>query len=168
MAQPEPGEYAPYASGYIALASEYNDIRKLLTELKDITYSTFTAIPEEKGNYTYADGKWTIKQKLAHMIDAERVFAYRAYCIALGDKTAFPGFEQDDYVANANSRTLKNIADEFRAVREANLYFINNLSDEQSTIVGTSSNHSTSVRAILYIMAGHELHHLKLLKERYL
>ena len=170
MNAPQPGDYAPFAESYVKLAAVYPDVIALLKNLKDSTYETFTALSEEQGHYAYAEDKWTIKEMLGHMIDTERVFSYRLYCISRGDKTPLPGFEQNDYVANNNfnSRTLKNIADEFKALRESNLYFINNLTDNQLTERGTASNHPVTANALLYMMAGHELYHLNLLRDRYL
>ena len=114
--------------------------------------------------YTYAEGKWTIKEVVGHMIDAERVFVYRAMCISRGEQQSLPGFEQDDYVACAgsNARDIQELADEFKTLREANLYFVKSLSREQATIIGMANNRPTSVRALIHIMAGHELHHFNI------
>lgn len=170
MTAPQPGEYSPFAANYVSLASIHHDVINLLSQLKDSTYKTFTQLPAETVDYAYGPDKWTIKQMLGHMIDTERVFSYRAYCISRGDKTPFPGFEQDDYVANTDlsHRTMQGLSEEFKLLREANLAFINTLTDEQIERIGTASNHPVSVKALLYMIAGHELHHLNILKERYL
>jgi uncharacterized damage-inducible protein DinB len=128
------------------------------------------ALPAGKGDYSYAPGKWTIKEALSHIIEAERIFAYRALCISRGEQQNLPGFEENDYVINseANNRTLADLIEEFKAVRLSNLYFLKSLSTAQANRVGSSNGNPTSVRALAHMMAGHELHHLNIFKERYL
>lgn len=169
ISQPEPHEYAPFYAGYVAKALE-GDVLQTLTRLKDSTYLFFSSVPPEKENYAYAEGKWTVKQLLNHMIDAERIFAYRILCFLRGDETALPGFDENVYVENTNlnSRKLEDLAAEFKAVRGANLYLFNSVTPAQSLFKGTASGKQVSVRALLYITAGHELHHIDILKERYL
>jgi len=168
ISKPEPGEYAPFYNTYVSLID--GDIINLLTQLKDSTYQFFTALPADKADYAYADGKWTIKELLGHMIDAERVFAFRILCFSRGDQNNLPGFDENDYVDNAdfNNRTMTDLAEEFRTVRTANLFMLKSLTAEQSMLIGTANNYAVSVRALAYIMAGHELHHLRIIKERYL
>ena len=119
--------------------------------------------------YAYAEGKWTVKQVLGHMADTERVFAYRALCFSR-ESIALPGFDQDVYMQKAtfNSRSMEDLACEFKCVRESSLYLLNAMTEEQSLQKGTASGNPLSVRALAYMMAGHEMHHLKILKERYL
>ena len=119
--------------------------------------------------YAYADGKWTIKQVLGHMADTERVFAFRALCFSR-EHVSLPGFDQDVYMQKAtfNARCLDDIADEFRIVREATLYLLKSMTEEQWLRRGIASGSAVSVRALAYMIAGHEMHHLKILKERYL
>lgn len=169
ISKPQPGEFRPYQEVYINCVGDA-DVLPLMEELKDSSYAFFTAIPEEKGTYAYAPCKWTIKEVLLHMIDTERVFAYRLMCFARGEKQALPGFEQDDYVVNsfANDRTVQDLADEFRLVRETSIYLVRNLKKDQEGIIGIASENPTSIRTLAYILPGHELHHLKILKERYL
>lgn len=169
ITQPQPDEFAPFYAGYVARADE-GDILQTLTQLKESTYSYFTAIAAEKENYAYAPGKWTIKQVLNHMIDTERVFAFRLLCFARQDSNAMPGFDENAYAACADvsTRSLKDLATEFKALREANLYLYRSVSPQQSLYIGIASGKAISVRALLYIIAGHELHHLSILKERYL
>lgn len=166
---PQPDEYAPFYAGYVVKASE-GDVLQTLTRLKDSTYLFFTGIPTEKENYAYTEGKWTVKQLLNHMIDAERIFAYRILCFLRGDETALPGFDENVYVENTDlsSRSLHDLAAEFKAVREANLYLFSSVTPEQSLFKGIASGKPVSVRALLYITAGHELHHIDILRERYL
>lgn len=170
IAPPQPEEFNPFYAGYINLAAAHNDILQLLADLKDSTYALFTGLPLEKGGYAYEPGKWTIKQLLGHLIDAERVFAYRLLCISRGDEVSLPGFDENDYVATAtfNTRALADLAAEFRTTRESNLYLLRTLTKEQTELMGTANGNPVSVRAIVYIMAGHELHHLNILKTRYL
>jgi uncharacterized damage-inducible protein DinB len=167
---PQPHEYSPFAANYVKLASEYENVIELLRSLKDSTHQFLVNLPVEKAEHSYAPGKWTIKQLVGHMIDTERIFAYRAFCISRGEKQVMPGFEQDDYVnaAESNSRTLQSLAEEFKSVRQSNLYFIDTLTDEQISNVGNVSDYHPTVRALLYMMAGHELYHLQIIRERYL
>jgi uncharacterized damage-inducible protein DinB len=169
ITQPQPDEFAPFYAGYVARAAE-GDILQTLTQLKDSTYSYFTAIAAEKENYAYAPGKWTIKKVLNHMIDTERVFAFRLLCFARQDVNAMPGFDENAYAncADVNARSLSDLANEFKTLREANLYLYRCITPQQSINKGLASGNVVSVRALLYIIAGHELHHLAILKERYL
>ncbi|MBS7565615.1 DinB family protein [Mucilaginibacter sp. Bleaf8] len=167
---PQPDEYASFYANYVKLATERGDVLKTLSGLKDSTHKLLSQIPQEMEDYAYADRKWTIKQLVSHMIDAERIFAYRLLCISRQDGTNLPGFDEEEYVVNANvnERTLKSLADEFKAVREANLYLCNAIPSSRLSFKGLANNSPVSVRALLYIMAGHELHHLNILREKYL
>ena len=170
--QPEQGEYAPFYQNYVTKAIEaaQGNVLQLLTQLKDSTYQFFTGIPAEKAEYAYAEGKWTIKQLLGHLIDAERVFAYRVLCFSRKEAKELPGFDENDFVNNANfnSRTINDLAEEFKSVRQSNLYMLSALTEEQANLTGVANGSPVSVRALAYIMAGHELHHLQIIKERYL
>lgn len=169
ISKPQAGEYAAFYAGYVSAVPD-GDILEILTRLKDTTHQFCTTLPAEKENYAYAPGKWTIKQLLSHMVDAERVFAFRFLCFSRRDETALPGFDENVYVENAdlNNRTLKDLANEFKDLRHANLYMFNSITQAQSTFVGTANGNPVSVRALLYITAGHEIHHLGIIKERYL
>ena len=116
------------------------------------------------------EGKWTIKDILLHLIVAERIFAYRALRIGRGDTTPLASFEENDYVpnANANLQSLENLLEEFQLVRKSTLLLFKKFSEEQLTYLGTSSDHSISVRAIGFLISGHQNHHLKIIQERYL
>jgi uncharacterized damage-inducible protein DinB len=170
ITNPQPDEYAPFYANYITLAVKQGDILQTLTMLKQSTWQTFNSIAVEKQDYAYAKGKWTIKQLLSHMIDAERIFAYRVLRLLRGDQTPLPGFDENAYVSNTNltNQSFTDLVAEFKAVRESNLYLFNTITDEQSLLTGTASNSKISVRALLHIIAGHELHHLNILRERYL
>jgi len=170
ITKPQADEYAPFYANYVKLAaSKGEDVLHTLTQLKDHTFRLISELPAEKGEYAYAEGKWTIKKVLLHLMDAERVFAYRILCFSRKDPNALPGFNQTYYIDNASlsGRTLNDLAQEFRVLRESNLYLFRSLSDEQLSCFGTASGHVISVKALLYITAGHELHHLNILKERY-
>lgn len=169
MNRPEKTEYGEFYNRYISLVPGGDIISELSaqpTQLQDI----FVSMPEDRGTYAYADGKWTIKELLSHLIDGERIFGYRALRISRGDKTPIEGFEQDDYIehSHANERSLADLLEEFNLLRRANLIVLNYLSDEDWKRMGTASDTPVSVRALAYIMAGHVTHHLNILRERYL
>ena len=170
IAIPNPDEYAPFYANYVNKAKLQGDILKTIERLKDSTWKFLTALGEEKANFTYAEGKWTMKQLLSHMIDAERIFAYRVLCFSRGEQQALPGFDENDYVeqADLSGRTLRELANEFKTLREANLYLFKSLNEAQLLNSGMASNNQVSVRALLFITAGHELHHLDMMNERYL
>ena len=169
MQRPEASEFAPYYNNYISQIDGDSVLPVLDAQIEQIR-SMFAAVPEGKGAYAYAEGKWTIKELLSHLIDGERIFAYRILRISRGDKTPIEGFEQDDYIqtSNANNRSFADLLDEFDHERRANLLLVKNLSDGASLRMGTASNNPVSVRALVYIMAGHVKHHLHILNDRYL
>jgi uncharacterized damage-inducible protein DinB len=166
--RPKPEEYSPFHNTYISKVGDA-PIVDILSELKDSTYSFLSTIPAAKADHAYAEGKWTIKEVIGHMIDAERTFAYRTLAFSRGQKE-LPGFEEDEYVARStfNSRTLADLAEEFKLVREANMFLYRSLTPQQLLATGIANGNIISVRALLYIAAGHEMHHLNLIKERYL
>jgi hypothetical protein len=169
MEKPESTEFAPYYNTYISLV-ENDDILDVLGTQPAELDALFSGIPEEKGQFAYAEGKWTIKELLSHLIDGERMFAYRVLRISRGDETPIEGFEQDGYIenSNANNRSFEELLTEFSLLRTANVLLINNLSDESSRRMGTASNNPVSARALVYIMAGHIKHHINILNQRYL
>jgi len=166
--RPQPDEYPPFASVYVGHV-ETTNVLELLTESGDSTYQLFSNMSEEKALYAYAPGKWTLKQVLGHMIDTERTFSYRAFVFSRNN-IELPGFDQDIYVNNTdfNSRTIQDLALEFAAVRESTLYLFRAFSEEQLSRKGVASGSPVSVRGLVYMTAGHELHHLKLIQERYM
>lgn len=167
--RPSENDYAPFYAGYLKNI-EGDDILTILRDQLDTTTEFFKSISEEKGDYSYSEGKWTIKEILGHITDTERVFAYRAMCIARGERKSLPGFEQDDYVreGNFNKRTLTDLIEEYAQLRKANLVLFNSFSEEALNIRGLANNYEITVRAILFIIAGHGLHHINVLKEKYL
>jgi uncharacterized damage-inducible protein DinB len=134
------------------------------------TIDLVSSLPEEKLLYCYAKDKWTLKEVLVHIMDDERVYAYRALRFARNDKTELPGFEQEDYArySNANERLLESILEEYTAVRNATITLFENLSDEAYSRGGVANGNFVTVGALVYHIAGHELHHINILKERYL
>lgn len=162
-------EYSSFNATYVN-AVENVDLIEGLEKGLDQMVSFMESIPTEKLEYRYAEGKWTIKDILLHLVDAERIFAYRALRIGRGDKTPLAGFEENDYVPNAlaNSRSMESLLNEFRFVRNATLCLFKSFSGEQLAYMGIASNNPISVRAIGFIISGHQNHHLKIIKERYL
>lgn len=154
---------------YIGLVTPA-DALDALPANKDLLISTFAAIPAHKLHYRYAPGKWTILEMLGHIIDVERIMAYRALSIARGEQKSLPGFEEDDYVATANfsGRSLDSLLNEYRLQREANLLMAENLPESGLLRMGRANDTPFSARAFLWLIAGHELHHLNILNERYL
>jgi len=167
---PEPGEYADYYSGYMKYIPEDKNIIEVLQQGRDNLQSLIDSMTEEKGNFAYAEGKWSVKEVLGHLADVERVMSYRALCIARGEKQSLPGFEQDDYVkaAGFNQRSLTSLAEELLQVRNSSIALFKNFTDEDGLRSGRANNYDTTARAFMFIIAGHELHHMKILNERYL
>jgi len=167
--RPNQGDYSDYYNSYVNLI-EGDDIINILYKQNKETQDILNSFSEHKGNYRYADGKWTVKEVVGHLIDTERVFAYRALCIARGEKKSLPGFEQDDYVTegNFNRRELFELNYEFRLLRESNLLLFKSFTPEMLKQKGFANESSISVLAILFIIAGHELHHIKVLQEKYI
>jgi hypothetical protein len=167
--RPQATEYLPYYERYVSLVPE-GDILSALTEQLDSTLTLLRSISEERANFRYAPDKWSIKEVVGHVIDGERIFAYRALRFARNDQTPLPGFEQDDYIRNAtfDDCKLSDLIDEFEHVRRANLLMFRQLNEEAWARRGIASDAEVSVRALCFIMAGHELHHMNVLKDKYL
>jgi uncharacterized damage-inducible protein DinB len=162
-------EYNSYYVSYIDNAKDV-DIVKGFEQNLEFVVSFYASIPLVKHSYTYAEGKWTVKDILLHIIDTERVFAYRAMRIARQDKTPLPGFEQEDYVAagNTKARNLESLIEEYKAVRQATIALYNSFDSKSLEEIGEASGFPISVRALGYIITGHENHHNTVIKERYL
>lgn len=162
-------EYSTFNATYIAAVKE-DDLIVGLEKGFGQMVSFMEQIPADKLEYRYAENKWTIKDILLHLIDAERIFAYRALRIGRGDKTPLAGFEENDYVPNAlaNNRTLESLLIEFQFVRNSTLCLFKSFSEEQLAYLGTASENTISVRAIGFIISGHQNHHFKIIEERYL
>ncbi|MFV8337240.1 DinB family protein [Flavobacterium sp. RSP29] len=162
-------EYASFYAPYINALGEVNLMEELEISLHDFIRFVQN-IPMDKFDYRYAEGKWNIKEIIQHVIDTERIFAYRALRISRNDETPLPGFDENYYIANteAANRSIQDLLTEFSAVRHANLYLFKSLSEEQMKRTGTASNTVVSVRAIGFIMIGHQKHHQNVFQERYL
>lgn len=167
--RPKPGEYNPYYDKYISLILG-NDIVGTLSSQLPKTIALFSSLSEQDGELRYAPGKWSLKEALGHVIDTERIMTYRALCIARGDRTPMPGFEQNDYAREGphTSVRLTDLVEELKNVRAATLAFFRNLRDGDWKRQGVANNDSITVRALAYIIAGHELHHRNIFEERYL
>jgi uncharacterized damage-inducible protein DinB len=168
--RPQPSEYeASYLKHYIDLVKDDNILQALKNQLSG-ALQFLSSISEEKSNHRYAEGKWSIKEVLGHICDTERIFAFRALCISRGEKQSLPGYEQNDYIANGNFNncSFKDLVEEFRLLRESNLVMIRNFSDEMMSRSGMANGKRISVRTILFAIAGHELHHLNVIREKYL
>jgi hypothetical protein len=165
---PGPSEYAPYYAKYIALVPE-GDLLELLERQIHETVALLGSFGEARGDFRYAPGKWSVKEMVGHMADVERIFVYRALRFARNDRTPLPGFEQDDYVANASfgARSLQDLTEELQLVRRGTVAFVRGLTTEELARRGTASSVEFTVRAIPYIIAGHERHHVNVLRERY-
>jgi uncharacterized damage-inducible protein DinB len=162
------GEFAAYAKNDIDFV-EGDDAIEILRRQRDATITLFESIGDVAG-LTYAPGKWTIKEVLGHLADDERIFTYRALCVARGDTTPLPGFDEKLYVANAGfeSRTMRELIDEYRDVRDHAIAFFATLSAEGWTRRGNVNGYEASARGLAFHIAGHELHHLRVVRERYL
>jgi hypothetical protein len=168
IARPEAGEYAPYYDRYISLVAGTDILATLDTQRRQ-TMLLLSGRDESEGDLRYAPDKWSAKQVLGHVCDTERIFAYRALRIARGDQTPLPGFEQDDYVKNGPfaKAPLAEIIEDYIAVRRATLTLLRNLDEAAWTRRGVASKNEVSVRALAYMIAGHELHHRRILEEKY-
>lgn len=167
--KPSETEYLPYYGKYISLVPG-GDILAVLGKQLDETLELLRTIPESEAGFRYEPGKWSIKELLGHLIDTERIFAYRALRFARNDQTPVPGYEQDDYVRNASfdAYPLADLAAEFESVRRASLFLFKHMDGEAWMRRGVASENEVSVRALAYIIAGHELHHREILRARYL
>ncbi|HWK04622.1 MAG TPA: DinB family protein [Puia sp.] len=170
IAKPLPDEYPAYASMYMKWLPDDGLVLMHLKDQAEKTNKFVSRLTKEQLKVQYAPGKWTIKEVLVHIIDDERIYAYRALRIGRGDTTPLPGFEQDNYVpySRANERSVDSILKEYTTVRKATLSLFRSFPEEDFLRRGTADGSAMSVRALLYHLAGHELHHLHIIKERYL
>jgi uncharacterized damage-inducible protein DinB len=168
--KPREGEFPAYAHMYIDLLPDDGLILKHLEENLKTTKRFIAAIPKARLLHRYAEGKWTIKEILGHIVDDERIYVYRALRFARNDSTELPGFEQDHYArySEANKREIGDLLDEFTLVRRSTIAFFKSLDDAALLRSGTADGKSVSVRALAYHIAGHELRHMNIIKERYL
>ena len=167
--RPAPDEFAPYYSRYIDKVPD-GDIVATLRDHVEETLATLRAIPDARAGHRYAPDKWSIREVVGHLCDAERIFAYRALRIARGDDTPLPGFDENAFVSRArlDDRSFAGLIDEYAVVRAASVALFDSLFPEEWTRRGIASDKGISVRGLAWIIAGHEIHHLRVLKERYL
>jgi hypothetical protein len=168
IGRPEPIEHAPYYSKYINLVP--GDVLTAMSTQIESTLATLGKVSDTDSLMRYEPGKWSLREVVGHLIDTERIFAYRALRIARGDKTPLASFEQDDYVTTAGFDRIPwhDLLGEFELVRRANVMMLRGLDSEAWMRTGVASENAVSVRALAYCMAGHELHHMKIVRERYL
>jgi hypothetical protein len=167
--RPQPGENAPYYDRYISMVPG-NDVLGAFDEQRRQTLLLFSGRSEDDGNLRYAPEKWSLKEVLGHINDTERIMSYRALRISRGDATPIEGYEQDDYVRNAPfaRRPLADLIEDYIAVRRATISLFRNLDEAAWTRRGTANKNEVTVRALAYLIAGHELHHRKIIEDKYL
>ena len=169
MERPAENEYAPYYQKYVSLIPNGNILQMM--EKQNEQFCEFLAqFDEERANYSYEDGKWTLKEVIGHLIDVELVFMYRALRFSRNDKESLHGFEQDDFIANSDfsKLTLSELVEQFYHMRKAAIPMFNSFTDEMCNRKGKASDSSFSVKAIAYIMVGHVIHHMKIIHSKYL
>ncbi|MCC2546326.1 DinB family protein [Hymenobacter sp. BT175] len=168
--RPLSGHYPPYFENYFRHVPDHADPLTQMREQPAQLRELLGGLSDEQGLTAYAPGKWTIKELVLHMLDTERIFAYRALRFSRADATPLPGFEENEYVPNsgANGRTIPSLLREYDAIRQASITLFENLTPAQLDRVGTSNGQALSVRALLHVIPGHEGHHLQILRERYL
>jgi uncharacterized damage-inducible protein DinB len=164
-------EYAPYFEQYMQLfALKDKTIIESLESAQDEFDSVLRNLPDKKHSFSYATGKWTLKELIQHIIDNERVFCYRALSFARNDQTPLPGFDQDVFVDNdtANERDYYDLLDEMKVLRKSSIQLFKSFSKEAFLRTGVASDNKMSVRALGYLFSGHQIHHINIVKERYL
>ena len=168
--KPAAGEFPPYASMYIDLIPSDGRLLTHLWNNLQVAKTLIQALPPDKHLYRYAEGKWTVKEILVHIIDDERIYGYRALRFARNDKTELPGFDQDPFAfhSKANERTIESILEEYEAVRMSTIALFDGFSDDVLLRRGIANNNEATVRALGYHVAGHELHHLNIIRTLYL
>ena len=167
--RPNTDEYAPYYHAYICKVNT-DDLIGALEAGQNEFIQLLQGISADKLDYRYQEGKWSIKEVLIHQMDVERIFTCRALRFSRNDRTSLPGFDEDQYVpeANAAERSLDSLIDEYTALRRSTIQFFKNISPEMSLRTGIANGKEISVRALGFIIPGHELHHMQVIKERYL
>ncbi len=166
---PESSEYAHFYSTYVGLVEKTNIITTLNTQMHEV-FTLTNSVPGDKAYFKYAPDKWTLKEVLGHMIETERVFSYRAFAISRGDTQSLPGMDQNEYMKdnNYNSRTLANLSNEYLAVRVSTIHLLSAMTKAMIAKKGNASGTDVTVRALAFIIAGHDIHHLNIIKEKYL
>ncbi len=165
----EKNEYGEFYERYVKLSNNVSLLDQLRSNTQEIK-TLFLGLSEEDAMYCYEEGKWSLKQVFGHLMDTERIFNYRALCVARGEPKPLPGFDQDLYMkqTNFNGQSLDQLQEQYEATRQATLALYSNFTDEELLRRGTISGASFTVRATGYVIAGHELHHLNIINEKYL
>lgn len=169
VGRPESTEYVPYYGKYVDLVQGQDVLRALGDQIEG-SLAALRKVSKEDSLRRYAPGKWSVREILGHLIDAERIFAYRALCFARNDQTELPGFEQDDYVpaGRFDERPWEDLITELEAVRRATILMFNGLDADAWSRSGVANGNAMSVRALAYAIAGHELHHMGVIRTKYL
>lgn len=169
ISRPNPDEYAPYYETYVSKVNTDDPIKELRQERKELV-KFFSVLKKKQLKYRYAPGKWSLKEILGHIIDGERVFCYRALRFARNDQTELPGFDENAFAAEnrADQRKLKSLLAEYSAVRNATIELFESMNEEELMRSGVASGKTMSVRGLLYVILGHQLHHIGIIKDRYL
>jgi len=167
--RPSQTEYAPFYETYVSMVQEDDLNAALQSSLEEIR-DMLEAIPVEKTDHAYAEGKWTVKELLQHVIDTERVFSYRSVCIARGEQQPLPSFDENSYArqADVSERSMREMKEELLALRSSNYLMFKGFTDSMLQNRGTASGKEISVNALGYICVGHVRHHMRILQERYL
>jgi hypothetical protein len=168
MRRPHDGEFAPYYARYVSQVTETDVVAVLRSQPGELR-NLASGIGADRELFRYAPDKWSIRQVLGHIVDTDRMFGHRAFCIARGERQPLPGFDQDEYMAAAHfeRQPAVSLVGEFAAVREANLMAVESFDDADWDRIGAASGHAVSVRALAFMMAGHVRHHCQLLRDRY-
>ncbi len=168
MPRPTPGTFPQHFENYVSQVKE-DDLSQAFKNQQDLVDNYFDAIPEEKTSTGYAEGKWSLKELLQHMIDTERVFAYRALCFARKEKASLPSFDENDYAANSNgnARSWKSLCEEFKAVRKTTLFLFESFDEATLQNSGIANNKTATVLAMGFTSVGHVYHHRNIIEERY-
>jgi hypothetical protein len=166
--RPADTEYAPFYAGYVSLVPEEDVVSALREQMAEIT-AIARGISPERETFRYAPEKWSVRELFGHMVDAERVFGYRLFCISRGEEQPLPGFDEKNYIARSGygGRPLPDIVEELVLVRDANLSIVERLDERTVHRSGVANGVPITVRALLFVLTGHVRHHLNVLEERY-
>lgn len=167
--RPDISEYPEYCRSYIEMVPE-GSILDILNVKKEMVHKLFSGMTDEQADFRYEHGKWSLKEVLGHITDTERILAYRLLRISRGDRTPLPGYSEDDYVREAGFRlrTISSLLEDYQIVRSSTISMIKGIPFTCWEREGTANGYNITARAIPYMIAGHELHHLKIMKEKYL
>jgi uncharacterized damage-inducible protein DinB len=164
----KPDEYGEFYKDYINLVDKPNVIQSLISQGQKV-YTIIRQLSEDKANYRYEDDKWSVKEIIGHLVDTERIMAYRALCISRGEQASLPGYDHESYVEQGefDQRSLQSLSTEYDALRNANISMFSSFTKDQMLRKGTANEATVSVRALAYIIAGHERHHMQILEDKY-